>query len=399
MISGLRMKILLTIIVFTIWYTTGLSQAARDSVDAARLQSLLQQSHADSIHHDFRAALKHFYQYRVLKESVFDEIKQSQSNQLNRQYQTAKKDMEIASGEKNIGLLTTQNKLIAKNILQTKANRNLIIAIAAVIAMLLVTSYLQYSLKRNANLRLEKQRLAIDQKNERLQLLSEQKDDLLEEKEVLIKEIHHRVKNNLQVVISLLNTQSAYLNDPFASAALRQSQHRMQSISLIHQKLYQSESRALINMRDYTHELVMYLRQSFDTSPRIGFTLDIDNIDLDVLRAVPVALVLNEAITNALKYAFPDNNDGIIEIELRCVDGHQLKVAVTDDGTGLPPGFDVDLCKSLGINLMKGMCREIKGQLAIQSKNGLAVMLTFPAEHTHFSNQPIYDISSIGDEA
>ena len=349
--------------------------------DSVRLRSLLQQSHADSLRRDYLSALRHLNQYLRLKDAVLESAKKRQVDQLQRQYQTVKKDLVIRSQEKNIHLLTTQNSLMNKNLLQSRAIRNIVILVAIAAAVLLGISLLQYRQKKIANLRLEKQQAAINETNDSLDHLAQQKDLLLEEKELLIKEIHHRVKNNLQVVISLLNTQSAYLNDPRASAAIRQSQHRMQSISLIHQKLYQSESRALINMKEYTQELVQYLQQSYNTGSRISFKMRVADIELDVLRAVPIGLILNEAITNAIKYAFPANGTGYIEVELTCTEENLLKLMVTDNGSGLPPGIDIDLCKSLGISLMKGMCKQVSGQLAIQNKKGVSVMIQFPIDN------------------
>jgi two-component sensor histidine kinase len=131
-------------------------------------------------------------------------------------------------------------------------------------------------------------------------------------------------------------------------------------------------------MREYAQELLQYLRQGFDTGNRITFKLDIDDIDLDVLRAVPLGLIMNEAITNALRHAFPDNSYGNVSIMLSCVDGKYLRLKVIDNGTGLPLDFSVDLCQSLGINLIKGMCRQLDGSLEIRNEKGVLIMLLFP---------------------
>jgi two-component sensor histidine kinase len=391
------MRTLLSTILFFILLPATYGQTHSPATDSLRLNQLLKTSHADSARKDYLSALKHLSQFYHLKDSMLKAASKRQLNQLNKQYQTASKDQQIQLGEKNINLLTTQNRLMTQNLQQAKSIRNIIMVVAIVAALLLALSYYQYRIKKKVNLRLQLQQKAISQKNDLLQQTAGQKDILLDEKELLIKEIHHRVKNNLQVVISLLNTQSAYLNDPQASAAIRQSQHRMQSISLIHQKLYQSESRALINMPDYTRELVQYLQQSFDTAGRITFKLDIADIELDVLRAVPVGLIMNEAITNAIKYAFPLGNGGCITVELSSNYSGDLKLSVTDDGIGLPPGFNIDLCKSLGINLIKGMCRQISGQLAMQGKNGLVVAIEFPMKHEFSLAVPDDEISSLGD--
>jgi two-component sensor histidine kinase len=391
----LYMRIPLSIIIFLIFQTVAFAQRPINSNDSTRMNFLFQKSHTDSINKNYLSALRHLNQYLHLKDAVLEIAKQQQIRQLQVQYQTVRKDLEIRSREKNIHLLTNQNNLTSRNIQQARSIRNIEIVVVIAAALLLALSFLQYRLKKLANLRLENQQNAINLKNDSLQYLAKQKDLLLEEKELLIKEIHHRVKNNLQVVISLLNTQSAYLNDPKASAAIRQSQHRMQSISLIHQKLYQSESRALINMKEYTQELVQYLQQSFETGTRIAFKLEIADIDLDVLRAVPLGLILNEAITNAIKHAFPAGGEGFIKIELNCINGDLLKLSVTDNGTGLPPEFSIDICQSLGINLIKGMCKQISGRLALENGKGLFITIEFPMD---VKNSQLNDgISSNGD--
>src|ERR1700754_1738437 len=149
---------------------------------------------------------------------------------------------------------------------------------------------------------------------------NKEKEILLKEKEWLAKEIHHRVKNNLQMVISLLNAQSEFLNNPSALDAIRESRDRMQAIAIIHQKLYQMENTSDINMRPYVNELVDSINGSINDSERINFELDIAHVSLDISRSVPLGLILNEAITNAIKYAYPKNENGTIYISLQYID-------------------------------------------------------------------------------
>jgi two-component sensor histidine kinase len=201
--------------------------------------------------------------------------------------------------------------------------------------------------------------------------LSIQHEALQCEKEWLMKEIHHRVKNNLQIVISLLSTQSNYIDNDIAYNAIRESQHRMQSISLIHQKLYQSENLARVDIRSYIAELVTYLRESFETDPRISFELDIVPIDLDVTRAVPLGLILNEAITNAIKYAFPDERIGKISICIKEDEDKTFLLRIHDDGIGSPVISDIQSRKSLGMSLMHGLSKQLSGSFSVKNDEGI----------------------------
>jgi len=334
----------------------------------------------DSLSGDHLAALAHYRVYAALKDSVFEQIKKGQIAQLNSQYHTENKDKRLKDQEINITLLKKQEVLQRQHLNQVRLIQNITVACAAVLFMLSGVIYSRYRLKQSANQKLEAQQLEINQKNETLEHLAEQKDVLLEEKEWLIKEIHHRVKNNLQIVISLLNTQSVYLNDEKAHAAIRESQHRMQSIAFIHQKLYQSESRALIEAHIYIAELIEYLSNSFDIGKRICFEKNLVDLELDVSRAVPIGLILNEAITNSIKYAFPNDADGCISVSLCCVQENSFRLCVSDNGIGLPEGFEIAKCRSLGMNLMRGLSKQIGSSLKLENNNGLSISIDFKDE-------------------
>jgi two-component sensor histidine kinase len=183
------------------------------------------------------------------------------------------------------------------------------------------------------------------------------------------------VKNNLQIVISLLNTQSSYLNNNAALDAIRESQHRMYSMSLIHQKLYQAENVSSIDMNNYICDLVGYLKQSFDTGNKINFNLALKQISLDVVQAVPLGLILNEVITNSIKYAFPGDMRGNISIFLHPIDSEIFALTIKDDGVGLPEDFSLPTCKSLGMNLVSGLSKQLGAQLDISGEGGLTIRL------------------------
>ena len=203
---------------------------------------------------------------------------------------------------------------------------------------------------------------------------------MIEEKEWLLKEIHHRVKNNLHTITSLLESQSAYLEND-ALTAIRDSQHRVYAMSLIHQKLYQPEKNVTtIDMPMYLHELVEYLNDSFEARNRIKFKMDTEPLELDISLAVPVGLIINEAITNAMKYAFPLHNGGLINISIKKTDAKKFIFSVADNGVGLPEGFDINNVNSLGMKLMKGLSDDIMAKFKIENSTGTRISIEFMAD-------------------
>jgi two-component sensor histidine kinase len=275
------------------------------------MQLYLLQFRVDSARANYPSAIRYYQQYTAMKDSLLNEKSSRQMSELDVKYQTQQKEQALLLRQKDIILLRAEGKT-------QKTQRNALIGGTALLAALLGLSYNRYRLKQRSNQLLQGQKVEINKKNERLStlltekdsLLSQQsqllgdKDQLLNEKELLLKEIHHRVKNNLQVIMSLLNSQAHSLHDPSALSAIQQSQHRVQAMALIHQKLYQAQGVARIPMTDYIAELVDYLYESFDLPQLICFNLHVDPIELDVTQAVPLDLIINEAITNALKYAF-----------------------------------------------------------------------------------------------
>lgn len=171
--------------------------------------------------------------------------------------------------------------------------------------------------------------------NRLLGAANEQLEKKNRENELLLREIHHRVKNNLQTVSSLLNLQSAGIEDAAALAAVQESRNRVRSMSLIHQKLYQGEQLASVEMKDYFETMGQAMLQSFgQQTGRVALKIDMTPIDIDVDTAIPIGLIVNELITNSLKYAFPDQREGAIEISLRAEDDHTLALRIADNGVG-----------------------------------------------------------------
>jgi two-component sensor histidine kinase len=193
----------------------------------------------------------------------------------------------------------------------------------------------------------------------------------LREKEVLLKEIHHRVKNNLQVISSLLNLQARYLPDPAAREIFRASQHRVQSIALVHEKLYQSADLSHVDFNDYTASLLDNLFETFDAGERgISKTIDVGAIRLSVDVAIPCGLIVNELVTNALKHAFPGGRAGIVRVVLREGADGSLDLTVGDDGVGMPEGMDPRKTASLGLDLVFTFADQLDAEVEIGRQDG-----------------------------
>jgi two-component sensor histidine kinase len=323
---------------------------------------------ADSALGNQSASIAHYKLYKEASDSLMRFTANQQINQLMVQHETLKKDQEIISKENNIRLLTQQDLLQKNKLQQGAVIRNITLAVVALLVIIMVLLYSRYRLKQKTNKKLELQQDRITKQNHSLQ-------HLLNEKEWLLKEIHHRVKNNLQIVMSLLNSQSAYINNDAALTAIQDSQHRVHAMSLIHQKLYGSENVSSINMSIYIRELVSYLGDSFDAGKRIRFELNIEELEMDVSQAVPLGLILNEAITNSIKYAFPDDRSGLVSISLSNTTFNHYLLTISDNGIGMPVEFTKT--GSLGMSLMKGLSEDLDGSFSIETRNGTTVKVSF----------------------
>ncbi|MFD2602676.1 tetratricopeptide repeat-containing sensor histidine kinase [Flavobacterium suzhouense] len=331
-------------------------------------RSQLERTHfeVDSANGNFKDAIQHLKNFKRLNDSIFNINSSKQYADLQLKYETEKKD-------ENIKLLTHKNELQEVKIKTEKVIRYIFIGSLIVLCIILGLLYSRYCMKRKTNAILEAKQEEINTQNRKLQRL-------VDEKEWLVKEIHHRVKNNLQIVISLLNTQSAYLDNDDALEAIQNSQHRMHAMSLIHQKLYQTDNLSSINMSWYIKELAEYLKDSFDDDDKIKFKLKLSEIELDVAQAVPLGLILNEAISNAIKYAFPEHK-GIINILFEEKDEHYL-LRIEDNGIGLPENFESNESDSLGMNLMMGLAEQLDGTFSIESDKGVIITINFIKRET-----------------
>lgn len=359
----------------------------------------------DSAQGNYLSAIRHYQQYKQFQDSIFNETRSRQLANLEVLYETEKKEQNLKLKEESIKALTREGLLQAERIKREQLIRNAIIGGAILLLLLLGVIYNRYRLKQRSNRLLEAKQQEINEKNYRLQqvlgekeelildkdkLLAEkellithqdhilvEKDDLLQEKQWLLKEIHHRVKNNLQIVMSLLSSQVAYLQDEKALLAIRESQNRIYAISLSHQKLYLSEKIALIEMAAYIKEITEYLQDSFQMHGRIRFELAVAPVELDGAVAVPLGLIINEAVTNALKYAFPGGRTGQVYISMSRIDQQNCLLTISDDGVGLGEGIDLTHTHSLGMGLMKGLSKQLGGSLTVETAGGLQIRVVF----------------------
>jgi two-component sensor histidine kinase len=214
---------------------------------------------------------------------------------------------------------------------------------------------------------------------EALQKEAAKTESSLQEKELLLREIHHRVKNNLQIISSLLSLQSRTSKDEQAIEMAKESQNRIKVMALIHEKLYRSKDFANVEFNDYIKNLVNDLFASYKVSTsRISLKMDIENISLGIDTAIPTGLIINELVTNCLKYAFAKDTDGEIRISLRSLDDGHNELIVSDNGVGLPESLDIKKAESLGLRMITNLTeRSLHGKVMIKIDNGTEFQIIF----------------------
>jgi two-component sensor histidine kinase len=358
----------------------------------------------DSAQGHYPAAISYYQRYKALNDSIFNEKTSRQVAGLQIQYDTKKK-------EQNIQLLTKQNQVQQAGLRQRELQRNATLGGAVLLTMLLGVSYNRSRIIKRSTHLLEHKQLEINQKNQSLEQVLGEKDELLAEKEELLiekeglivekegllvekewmlKEIHHRVKNNLQIVSELLDSQLDHLQEPRTLAIIRESQNRVQAMALVHQKLYQSQNLARVDMQEYIREIVEHLLASFHCEQVVREHLDIAAIELDVALATPLGLIINEAVTNSLKYAFPDSRRGTISISLSQLPDQRYQLTLADDGVGLPAGFALEASRTMGLTLIRGLSEQIEADLTFAQGQGVCISLAFESakKAAHTETQP-----------
>jgi PAS domain S-box-containing protein len=207
----------------------------------------------------------------------------------------------------------------------------------------------------------------------------EQLQQSLKEKTLLLKEIHHRVKNNLQIISSLLRLQSLYVSEDHLLGILNECQNRINSMALIHQQLYESKSFATISFNEYLKELVRFLSSTYlIRADHIELIMPKEDITFSIDVAVPLGLVINELVTNSFKHAFPDKRKGVVEIKIDLNDTEKVHITLADNGVGIPKGFDFFNPTSLGLQLVHSLIDQISGTIELQDGEGTIVSMRIP---------------------
>jgi two-component sensor histidine kinase len=200
----------------------------------------------------------------------------------------------------------------------------------------------------------------------------------LHEKEVLLKEIHHRVKNNLQIIISLLFLQAKKNDDPASTSALTDSQTRVKSMALVHEKLYQSTDLGAIDFAGYLQNLVSNLMVTYGADKRrIRVTVSAKDLPLTINTAIPMGLIMNELVSNSLKYAFPEGREGELSIEGH-EEGDTMQITVRDNGVGIPESIDWRYTESLGLHLVQMLTRQLRGTIDLSRESGTEFRFIIP---------------------
>gem|GEM_PF-386037 len=300
--------------------------------------------------HNYKDAYTAFEDYDRLKNMIF-------TTEADKRITILETELDVAQKESTIQFQETELK-------KQKLRQNLITIIAALLLLILFLLFITIRNNRKKNRLLQKQN---------------------EEKEFLLKEIHHRVKNNLAIISSLLSLQTDKINDPKVKEIMTKSQNRVYSMSMIHQKLYLGKKLAFIEMKDYFVDLGIHILNSYDANNQVNLEYEIDNIEMDVDTAIPLALIVNELLTNALKYAFPDKNNGNIIVGLRKIYGNEYELKVADNGVG----FNKTKGKNnigFGTQLVSLLTQQLDGEIKKETNKGCTIIINFKTEKSKIEN-------------
>lgn len=311
----------------------------------------------------YEQSIQYARNYIELNDSLLTEQKQNAILDVEAKYEAEKKDLEIdiLNKDKELKEVSLLNSKTAQ-----KRQRFIIYVLsggALLIAVFGLIIFRFYRQKRKVN----------DQLSEQYGTILRQK----EEKEILLKEIHHRVKNNLQVISSLLDLQSDNISDKAALSAVEDGQSRVKAMALIHQNLYQNENVGSISFKDYSSQLIKQVASVYSIGNKVEIELKMDTTFFDIDTAIPVGLILNELVSNAYKYAFKSEEKGKLSIQLEEISEGEYCLLINDNGEGLPSNFEVSKAKSLGLRLVHRLSRQLYGKVEYVYEQGANFKVTF----------------------
>ncbi len=339
-------------------------------INAPRELCLIYEDLADSYANS--GNLKKAFEYQKLFSDLIQTLTnqdiQEQSARMQTIYETKNRDEKIATLE--------QQKLLNEKIInQSKLVKNLLLVGLLLLFVLVALFYNLSRIKQKNNNILKAKNNEIDNQRQEIQ-------QSLEIKETLLKEIHHRVKNNLQIISSLLNLQSKNIKDKNVLSSLNEGKNRVEAMSLIHQNLYQSDNLTSISMHNYLEQLMHHLSSSFHSNDKIvKYQIETNNVEFDIDTAIPIGLIVNELVSNAYKHAFPRQQKGNIYINLSKKDNKEFVLEVKDDGIGIPMNLDIKKTNSLGLKLVKSLStKQLKGSLEISNSKGTVFEIKFKDE-------------------
>ena len=313
-------------------------------------------------YHQYDKAYSYLETFKEMDDSLSNADNVKQITQLEMQYDFDKQKQQVEF-EQAQERMAHQEEIERQKIVRNSFIGGFILV--ALTGFLIFRSYIQ---KKRANILLAEQKEEIQTMNERL-------TESLDEKEVLLREIHHRVKNNLQIISSLLNLQTHNIDDEIVKDAVKEGQSRVKSMALIHQMLYQSDRLAKINFNEYINQLVGFLSSSYKGSG-ISTLIHAENINLDIDTAIPLGLIINELVTNSFKYAFKGKDNGEVRIAIVENDDSDYLLTISDNGIGLPETIDMNKSDSLGLKLVNILTRQLQGKLNVKNDNGACFEIT-----------------------
>ena len=346
------------------WFAKGAAYARRfnDREYIAAFYKSIADAYAAK--NDFGNAFRYNKLHEALKDSLLNEENSRQINEMNAVYEKDKQ-------QQRIGELTTKVSTTEEKAEKNRQLRNFFLLSSVFLLVLAGFAFYAYRINKKKNALLAMQQQEIQQ--------------ALNEKEVLMREIHHRVKNNLQVVTSLLNLQSHYIDDEKAYSAVQAGRNRVQSMALIHQFLYREVSNLTsLRIKDYISELLTYIEDSNEKdSVSIILQQSIDDVELDIDTVVPLGLIINELVTNAYKYAFAGRSSGMIRVSFtRQPDTNGYLLRVADDGIGMQQELTLQKSRSFGYRMIRAFTEKLEGKLTFNIENGTVVSLFIPAIKT-----------------